>query len=514
MGRELRPVLLMILDGWGLGCPAAGNACRQDAMPVLTRLLREYPAAALAAAGEAVGLLPGQMGDSNVGHLNIGAGRIVYQDLTRISRAVADGTFYRNKVLREAMERTKAFGTSLHLFGLLSDGGVHSHIDHLFALLDMAADYGIEKVFVHAFLDGRDVPPKSAGQYLDLLEKRLAAGPGIIATVMGRYYAMDRDQRWERVEQAYNAITGGAALRADSAAAALAEAYARGETDEFVRPTVISPAGDRPRGLVGDNDTIIFYNFRADRAREISRAFLTEDFTDFPRRPGFFPVHYVAFTEYAADIPAEIAFPPLDLRNTLGEVISRAGLRQLRIAETEKYAHVTFFFNGGKEEPFPGEKRVLIPSPAVATYDLQPEMSADKVKDAVLAATEKKEYDFCVLNFANLDMVGHTGDLAAAVQAVRIVDDCAGQVVQTVTADGGRVLIIADHGNVECMLDAATGKVHTAHTANRVPVILVDPERKAKLRDGILADVAPTVLDLLGLPRPQEMTGKTLLREE
>lgn len=506
--------MLMILDGWGLSRPAEGNACRLSEMPVLARLLREFPAATLAASGEAVGLMPGQMGDSNVGHLNIGAGRIVYQDLTRIGRTIADGTFYQNKALREAMERTAAFDTNLHLFGLLSDGGVHSHIDHLYALLSMAAGKGVKKVFIHAFLDGRDVPPKSAGKYIGDLEERLAsAGLGTIASVMGRYYAMDRDQRWERVEQAYNTLVTGKGLRAESAAAALAEAYARGETDEFVRPTVICPAGDRPQGLVRDNETVIFLNFRTDRAREITRAFLMEDFSGFPRSQGYFPVHYVTFTKYADDIPAEVAFPPLDLSNTLGEVLSRAGLRQLRIAETEKYAHVTFFFNGGREEPFPGEKRILIPSPAVATYDLLPEMSAFEVKDAVVTASKKREYDFCVLNFANLDMVGHTGNLTAAIRAVRVVDDCVGQVVSAVTASGGRVLLIADHGNVECMIDEATGKPYTAHTANRVPAILIDPEQPAELRDGILADVAPTILALLGVSKPPEMTGETLLRD-
>jgi len=512
MATKIRPVLLMILDGWGISRQVEGNACALAKTPSLDRLRREYPTAALAASGAAVGLLPEQMGDSNVGHLNIGAGRIVYQELTRISQAVADGTFSRNKVLREAMTRTAAFDTSLHLFGLLSDGGVHSHIDHLFALLDLAAVTGVKKVFIHAFLDGRDVEPKSAEKYIEALEEKLAAaGQGAIATIMGRYYAMDRDRRWDRVEQAYNAIVCGEGARAETAAAALAAAYARGETDEFVRPTLIGPAGGQPPGRVGDNDTVIFFNFRTDRAREITRAFLAEEFTEFPRCRGYFPVHFVTFTKYADDIPSEVAFPPQDLNNTLGEVLSRAGLRQLRIAETEKYAHVTFFFNGGKEEPFPGEKRVLIPSPAVATYDLQPEMSAYEVKDAVIAATHNSEYDFAVLNFANLDMVGHTGKLAAAIRAVEAVDDCVGQVVTAVLARDGRILLIADHGNVECMVDLATGKPLTAHTDNRVPVVLIDRERPAALRDGILADVAPTVLALLGLPQPPEMTGTSLL---
>ncbi len=507
----IRPLVLIILDGWGWAPPSPGNAITQARTPNFDNLRAAFPFTVLGAAGEAVGLPEGQMGNSEVGHLNIGAGRVVYQDITRITKAIRTGEFFRNPVLVAAME--KARSRSLHLLGLVSDGGVHSHLEHLYALLEMARRFSVERVFIHAFLDGRDVPPASAGGYLAALEEKCRElGTGEIATVMGRYYAMDRDKRWERVEKAFAALVAGEGEKASSARAALEASYARGVTDEFVVPTVITDDFGRPRGTIAPGDVVIFFNFRADRARELTRAFTDRDFAGFPRKNGFPGVHFVCMTQYDATIEAPVAFPPVSLSSTLGEVLAGLGLRQLRIAETEKYAHVTFFFNGGVEEPNPGEDRILIPSPKVATYDLKPEMSAYEVTDAVLRELAADKYDVVVLNYANPDMVGHTGVLEAAVKAVEAVDECLGRVVAAVRARGGVALVTADHGNAEQMLEE-DGTPHTAHTTNDVPFILVgEAYRGASLREGgVLADIAPTMLDILGVPRPEEMTGRSLL---
>ena len=509
----VRPVVLVILDGWGLSPRREGNAIALADTPNMTRYRREFPHTALEASGTAVGLPAGQMGNSEVGHLNIGAGRVVYQDLTRINRAVADGTFFENPVLAGAMDRAGAKG-SLHLLGLLSDGGVHSHTDHLEALLSMAAGRDLPRVFIHAFLDGRDVPPSSARTYIERIEK-FAAGPGTgeIATVMGRYWAMDRDRRWDRTARAYAAMVDGRGFAAASAVEALEMAYARGETDEFVQPTVMV-AGGVPLARIQAGDTLIFFNFRPDRARQITRSLVDRDFTGFTRR--VFPaLHFVCLTEYDHTIEAPVAFGPEKVVNTLGMVLARAGKQQLRLAETEKYAHVTFFFNGGVEEPDPGEERLLIPSPKVPTYDFKPEMSAPEVTEAFRERITWDKYDCVIMNYANADMVGHTGVLEAAVAAVEAVDACVGQVVEETLRRGGAVLITADHGNAEEMTDAQ-GAVHTAHTTDPVPFILASLENKGiSLRDGgILSDIAPTILELLGLAIPAEMTGRSLVREK
>ncbi|NPV27236.1 MAG: 2,3-bisphosphoglycerate-independent phosphoglycerate mutase [Firmicutes bacterium] len=503
----------MILDGWGESSSHQGNAITLAQIPNYHRLKQEYPYTTLEASGEAVGLPGGQMGNSEVGHLNIGAGRVVYQELTRIDRAIKSGEFFANPVLIAAMDQVAQKKTALHLMGLLSDGGVHSHIEHLFALLKMAKERGLTRVWVHTFLDGRDVPPANAQEYIDALEARMRTlGVGAIATVMGRFYAMDRDKRWERVEKAYDAMVRGQGVhQATFAQVAVQQSYERRVTDEFVEPTVIVDEQGKPRATVQDGDAIIFFNFRADRAREITRAFVDRDFDGFKRQK--WPrTHYVCMTQYDVQIQAPVAFPPQNLENTLGEVLAKHGLKQLRIAETEKYAHVTFFFNGGVEEPNPGEDRILIPSPKVATYNLKPEMSALEVTERVIREIEADRYDVIILNYANPDMVGHTGILDAAVQAITVVDQCLGQVVEAVLARGGKVMITADHGNVEEMIDPKTGQPHTAHTLGRVPFILVDPERRqVKLRSGALEDIAPTILQLLGIPKPAEMTGESLI---
>ncbi|MDK2855625.1 MAG: 2,3-bisphosphoglycerate-independent phosphoglycerate mutase [Bacillota bacterium] len=506
-----RPIVLIVMDGWGERGEREGNAVALAQTPNIDGYLKKYPHTLLGAAGEDVGLPAGQMGNSEVGHLNLGAGRIVYQELTRISRAIREGTFFTNPVLTEAM--AKARGQSLHLMGLLSDGGVHSHIEHLFAFLELAKRSGLGRVYVHAFLDGRDVPPACARRYLEELEKKCAElSIGEIATISGRYYAMDRDRRWERTALAYRALVHGQGETAPSAQAALEAAYARGETDEFVRPTVILRQDGTPRGRIEDGDVVIFFNFRPDRARQLTRALIEADFAGFDRGPRVPRVHFVCLTQYDETFAAPVAFPPEELRDTLGEYLAAKGLKQLRIAETEKYAHVTFFFSGGEEKPFPGEERRLIPSPKVATYDLKPEMSAYEVTDALLKELGEREYDLVVLNYANADMVGHTGSLEAAIRAVEAVDACVGRVVQAVLERGGAAIITADHGNAEEMIDPVTGEPHTAHTTNPVPFILVTPEPgRWGLRRGRLADVAPTILELLGLPRPEAMTGKSLL---
>ena len=502
----MRPIAIIIMDGFGISPTQEGNAIAHARKPNLERLWKEYPTTTLKASGLAVGLPRGQMGNSEVGHLNLGGGRIVYQDLTRISLAVEKGTFASNPVLQEAMNLARKGGSKLHLIGLLSDGGVHSHITHLYALLEMARSMDLSRVFVHAILDGRDVPPRSAlGYFRDLEEKFSQIGTGSTATVSGRYYTMDRDRRWERVEKAYRCLVYGEGLRAESAEEAVRKGYDRGENDEFIMPTVVDE-----RGMVDDGDSIIFFNFRPDRAREITRAFVGKDFQEFATKP--IRVHYTCMTQYDATLNAPVAFPAENLTDTLGEVVSRAGLKQLRIAETEKYAHVTYFFNGGKEEVNPGEDRVLIPSPKVATYDLQPQMSAYEVRDELLARLDSGRYDLVVLNFANPDMVGHTGIYEAAVRAVEVVDGCVGEIVNRILSLGGAVLLTADHGNAEKMRDSDTGQPHTAHTTNPVPISLITSDRKSyRLReDGILADVAPTALELMHIPQPEAMTGRTL----
>ncbi|MGI9861364.1 2,3-bisphosphoglycerate-independent phosphoglycerate mutase [Moorella naiadis] len=502
--------MLMILDGFGLGPEGAGNAISQGRLPNYRRLLAGYPHTQLQASGEAVGLPAGQMGNSEVGHLNMGAGRIVYQELTRISKAIRDGSFFTNQVLVGAARSARERGGALHLMGLVSDGGVHSHLDHLYALLDLAQKEGLERVYIHAFLDGRDVPPASAAGYLEQVEAECRRrGTGAIASIMGRYYAMDRDRRWERTERAYRALVAGAGHQAPSAGEAIQASYAKEITDEFVEPAVITRNG-RPLAVVQDGDSVIFFNFRADRARQLTRAFVDRDFEPFSRPDGRLDIEFICLTQYDVTIPAPVAFPPQVLKNVLGEVIAAAGMKQLRIAETEKYAHVTFFFNGGIEEPFPGEDRVLIPSPKVATYDQKPAMSAREVTAAVLERLDK--YDLIVLNFANPDMVGHTGDLAAAIVAVETVDECLGRIAAALAERQAPLLLTADHGNAEEMREP-DGEPHTAHTSNLVPFILVDERyRQAYLRaGGALQDVAPTVLQILGLPQPAEMTGQSLL---
>lgn len=502
----MKPVMLIIMDGFGISDQIEGNSIAAAKTPNIDRLGESYPHATLGAAGLDVGLPEGQMGNSEVGHLNLGAGRIVYQDYTRINLAIEDGSLKKNPVLIDAMEHAKKAGTSLHLMGLFSDGGVHSHNSHLYALMEMAKEVGLSNVWIHAILDGRDVPPKSALVYFrDLEEKIGSVGVGKVATVAGRYYTMDRDKRWDRTEMGYRAMTSGEGFGADTPEKAVQEGYSRGESDEFLKPTVVDP-----EGLVKDGDSIIFFNFRPDRARQITRAFVDEGFSQFDREG--LNIFFVCMTQYDETIDVPVAFPVEYLEDTLGEVVSKAGLRQLRIAETEKYAHVTFFFNGGREEPNPGEDRILIPSPKVATYDLQPEMNAPEVADKVVESIRENVYDIIVLNFANPDMVGHTGIFEAAVKAVETVDECVGKVVSHALSRGGAVLLTSDHGNAEQMYDSSTGQPHTAHSTNRVPFVLIADENEIELKgDGILADVAPTMLDLLGLEKPLAMTGKSLI---
>jgi 2,3-bisphosphoglycerate-independent phosphoglycerate mutase len=507
----MKPLAIIIMDGFGISPIEEGNAIAKAKKPNLDRFWKNYPTTTLSASGLAVGLPRGQMGNSEVGHLNIGGGRIVYQDYTRISLAVEDGTFAKNEVLIAAMQAAK--GSRLHLMGLLSDGGVHSHITHLYALLELAASLGLDRVYIHAILDGRDVPPRSALTYFSELDDKISKiGVGQVATVCGRYYTMDRDRRWERVEKSYRCLTEGQGLSARTAREAVENGYNRGENDEFLQPTVVDGTG-----LIQEDDSIIFFNFRPDRAREITRAFVDRSFSEFAANP--IKVHYTCMTQYDASLSVPVAFAAQNLDDTLGQVISRAGLQQLRIAETEKYAHVTYFFNGGKETPNPGEDRCLIASPKVATYDLQPEMSALLVRDEVIARVNSERYDLIVLNFANPDMVGHTGIFDAAVKAVETVDGCVGAVVDSILEKGGAVLLTADHGNAEKMRDETTGQPHTAHTTNPVPFSLIinggngcDGRKKYMLRDdGILADIAPTALQLLHIDQPLAMTGKSLI---
>ena len=500
-----KPLVLMILDGFGIA-PVEGNAIAAANKPNLDKIFAENPHTQIGASGMDVGLPDGQMGNSEVGHTNIGAGRIVYQELTRITKSAQDGDMDKNEALLKAMNNAKDNGKALHLMGLLSDGGVHSHNTHLYALLEMAKRVGVEKVFVHCFMDGRDVPPSSGKDYVkELMDKLEEIGVGKIATVMGRYYAMDRDNRWERVEKAYAAMVYGEGEQAECPLCAMQNSYDKEVTDEFVVPTVVK--GAEP---ISEGDSVIFYNFRPDRAREITRTLVDPDFTGFERKKGFFPLTYVCMTQYDATMPnVEVAYKPESLVNTFGEYISNKGLTQLRIAETEKYAHVTFFFNGGVEKQYPGEDRILVKSPAVATYDLQPEMSAYEVTDKMVEAVKSGKYDALILNYANCDMVGHTGVFEAAVKAVEAVDTCVGRVVEAVKKMGGCVLLTADHGNADKMVDE-DGTPFTAHTTNPVPFCVIN--HPCQLREGgRLADIAPTMLKILGLEQPAEMTGESII---
>jgi 2,3-bisphosphoglycerate-independent phosphoglycerate mutase len=506
--------MLIILDGFGVRADKRGNAIAAARKPHLDKIFSAYPTTTIQASGEHVGLPEGQMGNSEVGHLNIGAGRIVYQEYTRISKSIRDGDFFDNPSLRKAYDNAKGAGRALHLMGLLSDGGVHSHNTHLYALLEMARQNNLDRVYVHCFLDGRDVPPRSSYLYLAELEDEIKKiGVGRIATIAGRYYAMDRDTRWERVQKSYDAMTLGVGASAATSAAAILDAYEKQENDEFVMPRSITGTSDGQNQpvVVNDGDSVVFFNFRPDRAREITRCFVDPDFNGFERTKRYENLCYVTMTSYDATMPnVFVAFPPEHLGNTLGEYMSRLGYTQLRIAETEKYAHVTFFFNGGMETPYPGEERALIPSPKVATYDLQPEMSAYLVADETVKRIESGKYDLIVLNFANPDMVGHTGVMEAAVKAIEAVDVCVGKVVDAVLANGGQVLLSADHGNSDQMLDESGGPM-TAHTTNPVPLSCIRADAPQLTDGGSLCDIAPTLLDLMGLEQPTEMTGRSLL---
>ena len=509
-----RPIALLILDGFGVNSQTAGNAILAARTPNLDRFNAAYPHTLVRTSGMDVGLPTGQMGNSEVGHTNIGAGRIVYQELTRITKAIEDKDFFANPALLQAIDNCKQNGTALHFFGLLSDGGVHSHNTHLYALLEMAKTASLKDVFVHCFFDGRDVPPDSARCFTEELETKIAEiGVGRIASIMGRYYAMDRDNRWDRVEKAYRAMVMGEGRQAENAVQAVADSYAAGVMDEFVLPTVITE-NSLPVGRIKADDSVIFFNFRPDRAREITRCFMQPDFAGFKLPLGSFPLTYVTLTQYDKNFDAFpgllVAYRPEGLHNTFGEYISNQGLTQLRIAETEKYAHVTFFFNGGVEKEYPGEDRALIPSPKVATYDLQPEMSAYLVAAEAVKRINSGQYDVIILNFANCDMVGHTGIFAAAVAAVEAVDTCFGQVADAVMNQGGIVLLTADHGNAEQMIDPETGGPFTAHTTLPVELIVAGAGQVA-LQEGRLADLAPTMLDLMELPIPAEMTGHSLI---
>ncbi len=506
-----KPYALIIMDGYGVNERHEGNAIYAAKTPNMDKYMAECPNTIIHASGMDVGLPDGQMGNSEVGHTNIGAGRIVYQELTRITKSIEDGDFFENEVLMGAVENCKKNNSALHFMGLLSDGGVHSHINHLYGLLEMAKKNGLDKVYVHCFMDGRDVSPTSGADFTDaLVAKMRALGTGKIATVMGRYYAMDRDNRWERVSEAYKAMVYGEGKKDTSAVNAIKKSYNENVTDEFVVPTVITDDKGDALGKISANDSVVFFNFRPDRAREISRTIVDKEFSGFERE--FFNTYFVCMTQYDASMPnVQVAFKPQSLVNTFGEYISKKGLRQLRIAETEKYAHVTFFFNGGVESVYDGEDRALINSPKVATYDLQPEMSAPEVCDEVVKRIESGEYDVIVLNYANCDMVGHTGIFDAAVKAVETVDTCLGKTVDAIVKMGGTALITADHGNADQMVDYATNDVFTAHTTNVVPLVMIGGEEGAKLKVGRLADLAPTMLDLMGLEKPDEMTGESLI---
>ena len=501
-----KPLILMILDGFGIA-PESGNAIKAAKKPNIDKLFAENPITQIGASGMDVGLPDGQMGNSEVGHTNIGAGRIVYQELTRITKTIKEDKLKDNEAIVSAMDKALENGTALHLMGLLSDGGVHSHNTHLYGILELAKKKGLEKVYIHAFLDGRDVPPSSAADFVQAcVDKTEEIGVGKIATVMGRYYAMDRDNRWERVEKAYAAMVYGEGVEAECPVCAVKNSYKDDVTDEFVVPSVVKGGA-----TIQPNDSVIFFNFRPDRAREITRTLVDPDFDGFERKKGFFPINFVCMTQYDATMPnVDVAFKSQVLTNTLGEYISDKGMTQLRIAETEKYAHVTFFFNGGVEKQYPGEDRILVKSPSVATYDLQPEMSAYEVTDKLVPAIKSGKYDMIILNFANCDMVGHTGVFDAAVKAVEAVDECVGRVVDAIKEMGGVALITADHGNADKMVDD-DGEPFTAHTTNPVPFCVIGYD--CELKDGgRLADIAPTMLQILGLPQPEEMDGTSLIK--
>ncbi|MFD1778642.1 2,3-bisphosphoglycerate-independent phosphoglycerate mutase [Fredinandcohnia salidurans] len=507
------PVALIILDGFAFRDEVKGNAVAQANKPNFDRFWNQYPHATLQASGEAVGLPEGQMGNSEVGHLNIGAGRVVYQSLTRVNVAIRDHEFEQNETFLDAMKHVKENGTALHLFGLLSDGGVHSHIDHLFALLRLAASEGIEKVYIHGFLDGRDVGPQTAKTYLEQLDGKIKEyGVGEIATLSGRYYSMDRDKRWERVEKSYRSMVYGEGPTYKNAFELVDDSYANGIYDEFVLPSVLVKEDGSPVATIQDNDAVIFYNFRPDRAIQISNTFTNEDFRSFDRGPKHpNKLFFVCLTHFSESVDGYVAFKPTNLDNTLGEVLSQNGLKQLRIAETEKYPHVTFFMSGGREKEFPGETRILINSPKVATYDLKPEMSAYEVRDALLQEIADDKHDAIILNFANPDMVGHSGLLEPTIKAIEVVDECLGEVVDAILAKGGAAIITADHGNSDEVV-TIEGNPMTAHTTNPVPVI-VTKEGLALREDGVLGDLAPTMLDLLGIQKSAEMTGNSLLKK-
>ena len=511
-----KPTVLMILDGYGLNDNPEGNAIKTAKTPVMDLLYERYPHSKGYASGLDVGLPKGQMGNSEVGHLNIGAGRIVYQELTRITKAIDDGDFFENPELSAAMDNCKKNNSALHIMGLLSDGGVHSHNSHLYAIVKMAKKYGLKKVFIHAFMDGRDTPPTSGKEYLSELEEELRSiGLGKIATVSGRYYAMDRDKRWDRIQKAYSAILEGKGSKASDAVNCAETSYSAGVTDEFIIPTVITDENGFPTGKLEENDSIIFFNFRPDRAREITRAFCDDEFKGFERAKKL-DLTYVCFTDYDETIQnKQVAFHKVLLKNTFGEYLAAHDMTQVRIAETEKYAHVTFFFNGGVEEPNKGEDRILVKSPKVATYDLQPEMSAPEVCDKLVDAIKSDKYDVIIINFANPDMVGHTGVQAAAVKAIETVDGCVGRAVEALKEVDGQMFICADHGNAEQLIDYETGEPWTAHTTNPVPFILVNADPKYTLREnGCLADIIPTLIQLMGMEQPAEMTGESLLVEK
>ena len=512
MSLNVRPLVLVVLDGWGYSEDPHCNAILNARKPVWDELWQRYPHTLIQGSGTEVGLPAEQMGNSEVGHLNLGAGRVVYQEYTRIARAIADRSFFNNRTLTDAVDLACHTGKAVHLIGLLSPGGVHSHEAHIQALVELAVSQGAPQVYVHAFLDGRDTAPKSAYQSIAAMEETFQrVGGGQIASMVGRYYAMDRDHRWPRVQAAYELITEGrAAFQAPSATAGLEAAYGRGETDEFVLATAIVPPGSDAPVSIDDGDVVIFANYRSDRARQITRAFIDEPFEGFPRRRTPQLGRFVSLTEYSKDFAIPVAYPAERLKNVFGAYIAQRGLRQLRIAETEKYAHVTFFFNGGDETTFPGEDRILVPSPNVATYDLQPRMSAAEVTEKLVAAIGSRKYDVVICNFANPDMVGHTGSYEATVQAIEALDTCLGQVRDAVLAAHGEMLITADHGNAEQMCDASTGQPHTAHTSNPVPLIYVGRAARLAAR-GALCDIAPTMLYLMGLPQPSEMSGRSLV---